>query len=1392
MPSATATLQAAGFAPQEINAYTAQQRATLTAGGFTPQEIDDYLGPQEVPKPAPDTREANGAFAQTLSTALVANHQVITGGAPLSPAPGADAPQSAAASRAAASAPAGAPTPQASDAQIDPPIRILPPVGHLSNAWQTIKDVGTVYGPIEAATNLLTGAAGFIVGDLGVGAGAAFDREVMGDTDVDPQYWADKVSQAMTYQPRTEAGQRLASAAGEPFAISARAGLKIGQWGTNELTASGHPDAAVAVGAVTNATIQMLPAIISGELMRKVGGQVVDSKDMANSAKVIAGPGATPETVQTVENSLRATYAKTGIGPFTILQEAQRDPNLTAELKDPDVSVPSKLQPYVRTPRVGIPTSQRMQMVRPLEATTPVPEEAPLPQESPFEQEVRAHAPDVVSAEGLTQPAPEALQAAGLSDSPADRVDTALTARAMQLDPQAVQEAAATHANDDGAFLGAVRSILNGHDENPEAAAGGAGAAGDELGAGPGPGGAGAVAEAPAAAEPGGAGAVAGGLYPRGTVELNAGITAKQAADGVRQIAQDLAATRVGQKVASVMSDAVHDAQLKVTPMAAGSGRAMAIAKDAANAMRVAEWQWSKFDDLLRKGFTPEQRTRMWNAAEQENTLRAAGVQSSTLGLASLSEAERSAVDTLSQYGNQLLERARKVGMFEGQGVPYWTPRMVGMIGEDGEISLPPRRGEGPEFAKQGGNIGTSAGSLRMRKHATVEETEAAAKAKFGDNAAVIRDIRTMPMAMARIERAIAGRELINRIKEVGQQVGLETVTQGEKPGFFTIDHPAFKTYRPRYVEQPDGSLQALRDEAGNTVLDRVPLWISKEFEGPLKAIMSERSGAVYKGLMALKGKATSLIMYSPLIHNAVEWGRALPLLPGKVLTGRVYFEGNAAKNDPITMRRAIDAGLVPIGKRFFNQDISGLAERPELNPGRSLTAKAVGGAVGLVNDAAGVAVKRAIDAAGDVWHNTLLWDRVGDLQMGLFANIERDLVRKGVDGQTASRLAAHFANRYAGALPNEAMSAGARKLANLTLFSRSFVLGNLGALKDMATGLPGDVQAQIERDAGEAARVGAQKLGRQKAIHAFVMDVGLLYVGNAIMQNVMDRLIRDRSLPSILAGYALRFKDYLTRMERDPAAALDLTSLFPQSQNEPGMEDRVFFKAAPDGTGIYLRLPTGKVGEDAAGWLTSPLETLKRKQGTLARPLLQILENDRGFGRKVYDDQEPGMTGMLHAVGNIAWNILQDQVPMDSITAGYHLLSGHGDETDALKVVGPLLGVTFSKGAPGGPEVGVMFRAEERHQNEVAQAMPGIRTAIKQGDIHAAIQQMEAAHMTLEEQRLTLRYAMNPQARLNRARLRKFEQIAPTDMLDRMEQLQQREQEDQQLLEGHSAAEQP
>ena len=88
----------------------------------------------------------------------------------------------------------------------------------------------------------------------------------------------------------------------------------------------------------------------------------------------------------------------------------------------------------------------------------------------------------------------------------------------------------------------------------------------------------------------------------------------------------------------------------------------------------------------------------------------------------------------------------------------------------------------------------------------------------------------------------------------------------------------------------------------------------------------------------------------------------------------------------------------MPIGHRFFNQDITSIMESPDLTPGRSWTAKVLGFVPGLFDEAAGNAVKSAIDKAGDFWHNTLLWDRVADLQMGLYSNFRDDAMAKGID----------------------------------------------------------------------------------------------------------------------------------------------------------------------------------------------------------------------------------------------------------------------------------------------------------------------------------------------------------------------------------------------------------
>src|SRR4029077_7054052 len=210
-----------------------------------------------------------------------------------------------------------------------------------------------------------------------------------------------------------------------------------------------------------------------------------------------------------------------------------------------------------------------------------------------------------------------------------------------------------------------------------------------------------------------------------------------------------------------------------------------------------------------------------------------------------------------------------------------------------------------------GQNLRTRTGSMRQRKYMTIEETEAAAKAKYGEQRSIARDIRSVSLATAQLEDAIAGRTLVNNIKEVGRRTGDETVAEGFIPAdsehkWFTLPHPSLRTWK------------VTEGEDGAKVFTQVPIYIRGDFEGPRKAVLSQKNGALYNAAMSMKGKTMGLIMHSPMIHNAVEFGRAFPAMPTRIV--KAYFDGNRAKNDPAIMGEAIDNGLVPIGKRFFNQ----------------------------------------------------------------------------------------------------------------------------------------------------------------------------------------------------------------------------------------------------------------------------------------------------------------------------------------------------------------------------------------------------------------------------------------------------------------------------------------
>jgi hypothetical protein len=867
------------------------------------------------------------------------------------------------------------------------------------------------------------------------------------------------------------------------------------------------------------------------------------------------------------------------------------------------------------------------------------------------------------------------------------------------------------------------------------------------------------------------------------------------------------------------ITDAINELRDRTMPMSAstGSDRARAWAKDTANQMRVAQYQYQQLDHVLLRNFSKERREAMWNAADEENLIRGGHLErTGANGLDALSPPERAAVERLHQYGEELLARGQAVGMFPDGGLPYWTPRMAVMIGEDGSYSAPPKAD-----VNLAHDLTTSASAAKGRKYLTVEETEAAQQRLLNSDTATahtLRDIRTMPLAMGRLEQAIAGRELVERIRQASDASGTGLVKDepeaANAAGYFTLDHPAFKTYAPQMVNDPrTGAKVPATDQFHRPVFQQRPLYIAKEFEGPLKSIIYDPPGKAYGALMALKQEATANIMYSPLIHNQVVFGKALASMPLGTLPA--YFEGRALRTgerggvlgyakaagnlvqrgvqamqgvpynerarlessgaSPV-VRRAIENGMVPINNYGHKQDITSIANDTALRPGQGWKAK-------LVGKVAGDRGAELADGVGDLVHNHLLWKRVADLQLGVYAQAERHyseaFQKQGFDKTTADgmagKVAANLANRVAGTLPNEAMSGFARKFANIALFSRSFTLSNFAMYKDMIRGLPAEVQSQLRLAYGDQAARSANMAMRRKAVGALVRDIGMMYMLNAAFQTGVRAYTQDGdfkdNLKAELAKYGPRATAALQYADSHLQDVLPFVghpfkwihSFTPGGTNDPGKENRFRGPDMSDGTATYYRLPFGKVGEDLEGWMSDPGAMAWQKSGTLVKPAIDIGMQAAGHAPESGPIWAPS-DSFLSAAGKAVAHYAAGQFPVHDFQVAYDLATAKPDaaaspkeqertaqERHALEL-SMLAGITASKGAPGGPEAGQLRAENERFQQQRSYVLSQTHQLLASGrdeDRDQAIDMLRTV-MDANEIRSYLKGQESPESRVN------------------------------------------
>ena len=338
--------------------------------------------------------------------------------------------------------------------------------------------------------------------------------------------------------------------------------------------------------------------------------------------------------------------------------------------------------------------------------------------------------------------------------------------------------------------------------------------------------------------------------------------------------------------------------------------------------------------------------------------------------------------------------------------------------------------------------------------------------------------------------------------------------------------------------------------------------------------------------------------------------------------------------------------------------------------------------------------------------------------------------------------------------------------------------------MKDLFAGLPRDVQGQLIRDLGEVGRAQAVSYAGAKAIRTFAVDVGMFYGLNALLQTGLGMMLHDQSASDVEKEYTGLLSRTLDRIREHPLDALNplgfldtIAGLSPLSQNEPGKTARILWTYASDGTALYLRTPIGKIGEEFVGWLQQPLQMARNAEGILARPITNTLMNDRGFSRQVYDPDAKGVGGVASNIGRIAWEFMRSQVPETQFTALSRIASGQVREGDVAQTVAPFLGFTVSRGAPGGPEVGLMLDAERQNKQHTLAAMSGINDLIRSGKTGEAVQQMTDLGMSKARIAYRLKVAEDPRARLSPYALRKFEQQATSDQRAAMQRLQQQSQ---------------
>ena len=802
--------------------------------------------------------------------------------------------------------------------------------------------------------------------------------------------------------------------------------------------------------------------------------------------------------------------------------------------------------------------------------------------------------------------------------------------------------------------------------------------------------------------------------------------------------------------VSSYASDFVAAAQMAIAPMSLDAkDEARKYAKDFISLKRATR-HTTNFDiEEAGRLFTRDQLKKMFEAADADSIAAQRGLTNpATVGLASLTPTERTYVERWLAFSENTFRRAKRLNMVKADELPFYVPHEMVNVG-----SRVTRPNEPPH---------------------------------------VVQDFRTLILVVGRLSEAIAGKILIENLREFGNRIGQQLVATGEIPSSHSVDlkpitgvttstsnlrHRAFET-----IEQAQDAASYIPPRNGKAWFTikanpafyewqwrkspadpnqgqpvRMPIYIHPSFEGPLRAVLHEPHGVIYKGYRELKSKLLSTILYG-VMHLGVVGFRAVSVRPNLWMAVR---EGKAVQRDRNEMQRLIRAGLVPMGKRGLIQDAEGIESELLDKAGNSWTAQILGFVPDLFSEKAGHATKKTIDRLGNFVHGYLMWDVIASMQVGVAKGIERQFIAKGVSQEVAAKVAVRFANTAAGAISQETMGQMTRAVLNVLLFSVSYRTTSFTVIKDAITGIPRDMESQLRLSGGQPAVDLARSIARRLALKTILIDAALLVGLTSVAQNAFN--ISMAKNPWSMEALKIEGEGYVRRVMAagdkiasgeainpfDVVASMlkVVGSLTPMADHEDGKKWHLKVGIEPNWTAVYVRPALGKFAQDMFEYATeSPIAVLGRIESPFARIGTGIMTGKDSLGRDIAQ-AKPQTTAEQRqkTLDYVTW-ALRQLTPDTAIQAGRKLVSGEGGKFEVAQILGGGLGFSFSHGYPGGETKAIMHDIRQQKEFDVQRGMAEVTRLVKAGKPAEAFKILTTdMHMQPREAIIVMNHSLNP-----------------------------------------------